>query len=117
MCWTQERMQIWSTLTKGYHVHHLLMCQKDGSTDVASDMDHRKRLQRVQGPSIDEAMMVVEKIMLTLMNVLQQVPLLPELQRKKALPKLGYRDVIIGGDLRQLPPASPDAQVPFWARD
>eukprot|EP00973_Karenia_brevis_P006063 825391-Karenia_brevis.AAC.1 len=68
-------------------------------------------------------MMVEEKIMLTLMNVLQQVFLLPELRRNKALPKfgyrdeLGYRDVIIEGDLRQLPLASPDAQVPFWARD
>eukprot|EP00973_Karenia_brevis_P046685 6476357-Karenia_brevis.AAC.1 len=51
------------------------------------------------------------------MNVLQQVPLLPELRRQNALPKFGYRDVIIRGDLRQLPPASADAQVPFWARD
>ena len=55
--------------------------------------------------------------MLTLMSVLQQVPLVPELRRKNALPKFGYRDVSIGGDLRQLPPASPDAAVPFWARD
>eukprot|EP00973_Karenia_brevis_P077616 10786301-Karenia_brevis.AAC.1 len=62
-------------------------------------------------------MTVEEKIMLTLMNVLQQVLLLPELRRKSALPKFGYRDVIIGGDLRHLPPASPDAKVPFWARD
>eukprot|EP00973_Karenia_brevis_P041401 5727936-Karenia_brevis.AAC.1 len=69
------------------------MCRKDGSTDVASDIDHRNRLQiRVHGLALDEAMMVEEKIMLTLMNVLQHVPLLPELRRKNALPKFGYRD-------------------------
>ena len=101
----------------GCTLHHLLMCRADGTTDVVSDTDQRKKLQRIQGLAIDEAMMVEEKIMLTLMSVLQQVPLLPELRRKNALPKFGYRDVIIGGDLRQLPPASPDATVPFWARD
>ena len=101
----------------GCTLHHLLMCRTDGTTDVVSDTDQRKKLQRIQGLAIDEAMMVEEKIMLTLMSVLQQVPLMPELRRKNALPKFGYRDVIIGGDLRQLPPASPDATVPFWARD
>ena len=98
-------------------MHHLLMCRKDGSTDVATDVDHRKRLQKIQGLAIDEAMMVEENIMLMLLHVLQLVPLLPELRRKNALPKFGYRDVIIGGDLRQLPPASPEASMPFWATD
>ena len=65
------------------------MCRTDGSTDVVSDIDQRKKLQRIQGVPIDEAMMVEEKIMLTLMSVLQQVPLLPELRRKNALPKFG----------------------------
>ena len=78
------------------------MCRKDGSTDVASDVDHRKRLQKIQGLAIDEAMMVEENMMLVLLRVLQEVPLLPELRRKNALPKFGYRDVIIGGDLRQI---------------
>ena len=72
----------------GCTLHHLLMCRTDGTTDVVSDTDQRKKLQRIQGLAIDEAMMVEEKIMLTLMSVLQQVPLLPELRRKNALPNL-----------------------------
>eukprot|EP00973_Karenia_brevis_P062739 8723185-Karenia_brevis.AAC.1 len=56
----------------GSTLHHLLMCRKDGTTDAPSGIDHHKRLQRVQGLALDEAIMVEEKIMLTLMTVLQQ---------------------------------------------
>ena len=71
----------------------------------------------MQGLVIDEAMMVEENIMNTLLSVLQQIPLLPTLRRKNAHPKFGYRDIVIGGDLRQLPPASTKSQLPFWSRD
>ena len=101
----------------GCTLHHLIMVRQDGSTDVTSDADHRKRLQSMQGVVIDEAMMVEEHIMNTLLSVLQQIPLLPALRRRNAHPKFGYRDIIIGGDLRQLPPASTNAQLPFWSRD
>ena len=53
----------------GCALHHLLMCRTDGTTDVVSDTDQRKKLQRIQGLAIDEAVMVGEKIMLTLMSV------------------------------------------------
>ena len=33
----------------GCTLHHLLLCRKDGTTDVANDVEHRRRLQRLQG--------------------------------------------------------------------
>ncbi len=51
--------------------------------------------------------------MQVLMEVCNEVPLLTSLRRKNAIPLFGYRDIILFGDVRQLPPAS-DGK-PFWA--
>ena len=50
------------------------------------------------------------------LTVLQEIPLDAELRRcpdKIGLQHFGYRDIILCGDIRQLPPASGIA--PFWS--
>ena len=52
-------------------------------------------------------------LMLFIQSILREVPLPEKLRRPGALPDWGYRDVIVCGDIRQLPPAS--GKQPFWA--
>ena len=69
----------------------------------------------VPGFIIDEAFMADEELMFTVINICFQLPLLEELRRPGAIPLFGYRDVILFGDFRQLPPAS--GRQPFWATE
>ena len=62
---------------------------------------------------IDEAFMADEEMMLTITTICFQLPLLDKYRRRGASPLFGYRDVILFGDLRQLPPAS--GRKPFWS--
>ena len=69
--------------------------------------------QKVRGFIIDEAFMADEELMLNVINICFQLPLLDTLRRSGAIPLFGYRDVLLFGDIRQLPPAS--GRQPFWA--
>ena len=68
-----------------------------------------------KGLWIDEAMMADSGFISYAEEVLQEHPLLPHKRKPKSLPKFGYRDIILGGDVRQLPPAS--GRRPYWATD
>ena len=57
--------------------------------------------------------MADEEMMLTIITICFQLPLLDKYRRRGASPLFGYRDVILFGDLRQLPPAS--GRKPFWS--
>lgn len=51
-----------------------------------------------------------------LAEVLQEIPLKPSRRRCcVGNSKFGYRDILFGGDIRQLPPAS--GRMPYWAVD
>ena len=69
----------------------------------------------VPGLIIDEAFMADEELMFTVIKICFQLPLLETLRRPGALPLFGYRDVLLFGDIRQLPPAS--GRQPFWATE
>ncbi len=74
------------------------------------------QLTQVTGIIIDEAMMADRRAMAVFMQVLCESPLAPHLRRvelREAVPHIGFRDIILGGDIRQLPPASGEA--PFWS--
>ena len=51
-------------------------------------------------------------IVLKLFETSQRFPLRMNLRRPNALPLLGWRDLILCGDIRQLPP--PSGKQPFW---
>ena len=81
----------------------------DGSTGILNNPRARQELSTVQGIILDEAMMAEEGLLAALTEILQEVPLQPSLRRVaagKAVGRYGFRDIILGGDIRQLPPAS-----------
>ena len=59
--------------------------------------------------------MADEEMVFTVINICFQLPLLETHRRPGALPLFGYRDVLLFGDIRQLPPAS--GRQPFWATE
>ncbi len=102
----------------GTTVHNFLMLSADHVTNVAKYPAHRNRISRVTGIIVDEGMMAEQALLFKLAEVLQEIPLLDSLRRvapHKALPLFGYRDMLICGDVRQLPPAS--GLQPFWGTD
>ena len=92
---------------------HAFARYRDGAPQLHRNEEGRENLVRVQGLIIDEAMMAEQLLMFGMITMCQDAPLLPSLRRKGALPLFGYRDVLVLGDLRQLPPAS--GNQPFWA--
>ena len=64
---------------------------------------------------IDEAFMADQETLFGVINICVQLPLREKLRRPGAIALFGYRDVLLFGDLRQLPPAS--GSQPFWATE
>ena len=101
-----------STTLGGATLHWFLGVDRYGESTTCNRQAEREHLTRVQGLIIDEAMMAAVDIMFKCFEVLERHPLRPCLRRANALPLLGFRDLILCGDIRQLPPAS--GQQPFW---
>ena len=99
----------------GCTVHNLLSLRADGSTDIQQHPERRRFVEELECIMIDEAFMAEEALITAFTDVLRQFPLRENKRRRGALKKFGYRDVIFGGDLRQLPPAS--GAMPYWASD
>ena len=104
-----------ATQLGGCTLHNLLSLRSDNSTDILQHPDRRQELELLEGIIVDEAMMAEYDLIKSFTEVLCQVPLRKDKRKPGALPKFGYRDIIFGGDLRQLPPAS--GKMPFWASD
>ena len=104
-----------ATQLGGCTIHNLLSLRADGSTDIENHPERKRYLEEVQGIIIDEAMMAEYALGNNFTEVLRQIPLRENKRRPGALPKFGYRDILLGGDLRQLPPAS--GSMPYWAAD
>ena len=104
-----------ATQLGGCTIYNLLSLRADGSTDIENHTERKRYLEEVQGIIIDEAMMAEYALGNNFTEVLRQIPLRENKRRPGALPKFGYRDILLGGDLRQLPPAS--GSMPYWAAD
>ena len=97
----------------GSTVHNYFWLNVDGESNILNSESGRRRLAGLQLLVVDEAMMAESALMLFIQNILREVPLTECLRRAGALPDWGYRDIIVCGDIRQLPPAS--GKQPFWA--
>ena len=104
-----------ATQLGGCTIHNLLSLRADGSTDIQNHPERKRYLEEVQGIIIDEAMMAEYALRNNFTEVLRSVPLRENKRRPGALLKLGYRDILLGGDLRQLPPVL--GSMPYWAAD
>ena len=105
-----------ATSIGGRTVHNMLMLNTEGSTRIMDDPERKQELSRVQGLIIDEAMMATGALLRSVCEVLREIPLRADLRRvdsEHSLAAFGHRDVIVCGDVRQLPPA--DDEQPFWA--
>ena len=99
----------------GSTVHSFLYLNHDNEARILQSEAGRRRLGAVQLLVVDEAMMGECDLILLLRDICCEVPLTVEFRRPGALAEFGYRDVILCGDIRQLPPAS--GKQPFWGCD
>ena len=105
-----------ATQVAGSTLHSFILMNGEGISSLPKYPERIDYLRRVQGLIIDEAMMADANSFQHLIDILQEYPLLEPLRRvrpEKAIRLLGYRDAILSGDIRQLPPAS--GLAPFWS--
>ena len=99
----------------GSTVHAFLYLNYENEARILESPARRSHFAGLQILVVDEAMMAESDLILLLREICREVPLSENLRRAAALPDFGYRDVIVCGDIRQLPPAS--GKQPFWASD
>ena len=87
----------------------------DGTTSTLKYPEARDRLEMTDGLILDEPMMAEAQVLLSCFHLLQEVTLPRARRRHNALPLAGYRDILLCGDVRQLPPAS--GRAPFWSTE
>ena len=63
-------------------------------------------MANITGLVIDEYIMFDDNVWCTLRQMCQRFPLLAHLRKEHTSPLFGHRDVMLIGDLCQLPPAS-----------
>jgi hypothetical protein len=97
----------------GSTVHSFLYLTHENEARILQSPVARRRFAGIQILVVDEAMMAESDLMLLLREICREIPLTSEMRRPGAFPDFGYRDVIVCGDIRQLPPAS--GKQPFWA--
>ena len=97
----------------GSTVHSLIQASAEGESSLFTNAEKKAEFEKMQGFIFDEAMMAEEDIVCKLIEICQQIPLRQELRRRNSLPLFGYRDLLLCGDIRQLPPAS--GKRPFWS--
>ena len=99
-----------ATQVSGCTLHSFAVMNLDCVSTIANHPEKLEALQETQGIVIDEVFMNSDEAMRAILDVLQHYPLKPE-SRRVADASLqhrlfGYRDVIVCGDIRQLPPAN-----------
>ena len=101
----------------GKTLHGLIRMDGTCASFLAPNSEQANELKNMQGLIIDEVGMISEPVFKELIRILQAYPLKRERRHrippKRAIPMFGYRDVILSGDLRQLPPA--DGKLPLFA--
>ena len=124
LSWLKMRRYLWAVCgitgvaasqLEGSTVHNLMLLRADGTSGLPSHPQKQDELMRTQGLLIDEALMGSELLFSQVADLLREYPLQEQLRRPGAVSKFGYRDIIIGGDVRQLPPASTECPMPYWA--
>ena len=96
----------------GSTIHHYFSLTTEGEPNAFSSTSGKTKIASMQILVIDEAMMAESEIMFIIKERMCEVPLKESLRRPGALPDWGYRDILVCGDIRQLPPAS--GKQPFW---
>ncbi len=105
-----------ATQVAGSTLHNFGMLDTEGVSTLLQHPERVAHFQRVAGLIIDECMMTSLEAADALFAVCRQVPLREDLRRvpcSEALTFCGYRDLILPGDVRQIPPAS--GSRPFWS--
>ena len=86
---------------------------------LAPNSVQARELEQTHGLIIDDFGMISEPVFAELVRTLQAFPLKPNLRGRipphHSIPMFGYRDIILSGGLRQLPPA--DGKLPLFATD
>ena len=99
-----------ATQVSGCTLHSFAVMNLDCVSTIANHPEKLEALQETQGIVIDEVFMNSDEAMRAILDVLQHYPLKPELRRVADASLqhrlFGYRDVIVCGDIRQLPPAN-----------
>jgi len=90
----------------GVTLHNFFRMRADYSSGLEPESDEARRLLNTPGLLIDEFTMKDTRFYNKMKKLCQEYPLEPHLRKPGALPHFGYRDMIICGDLFQLPPAS-----------
>ena len=106
-----------ATQISGMTLHSLLNMGANCVSHLDKDPELKEHLRKVEGLVIDEFTMLHDRAARELIKKLQEHPLDAKLRRpipvERQIPMFGYRDIILCGDLRQLPPASGEA--PFFS--
>jgi len=90
----------------GMTLHYFFLLRIDYSSAMEPESEQSARLQRTGGLVIDEFTMMDTKALKKIKKLCQTYALLPEYRKPGASPEYGFRDVVLCGDLSQLPPAS-----------
>jgi len=90
----------------GMTLHYFFLLRTDYSCAMEPESEQSARLQRTGGLVIDEFTMMDTKALKKIKKICRTYPLLPEYRKPGASPEYGFRDVVLCGDLSQLPPAS-----------
>ena len=120
MLYEQLQGRQWQTLApsgvaaanvKGLTIHALFQLNTDGFTRMEDNSEESTRLTNIAGLVIDEYTMLDVDIWGIIRKMCQRFPLLRHLRKQHASPLFGFRDVMLIGDLCQLPPASGKAPL------
>ena len=97
----------------GTTVHAFFQMRKGKAALIYQDRERAHEFSETAGIIIDEFAMAEAELFLDgIIPICRQIPLAMHLRRRNAIELFGYRDIILFGDLRQLPPAS--GAQPFW---
>ena len=90
----------------GFTLHFFLRMDDQYKVNIKKDSEEAQRLEAVTGIIIDEFLMNDHEAFRVLQETCQAFPLPPEKRKRHAFEHFGYRDVLLIGDVFQMPPAS-----------
>ena len=91
---------------QGYTLHFFLKMDDQYQVNIEKDSEEANRLEAVTGIIIDEFLMNDIEAFRVLQDTCQLFPLPPEKRKQNAFREFGFRDVLLIGDVFQMPPAS-----------